>query len=137
MIRFYEEKDYSYVLKLLEEFNNKIDLKSNPFYKCFVYEDDIIKGCLVFEEIYERVELDYIVVDSNYRRCGIGSKLIDYLIDYCMNNNISNITLEVNENNISAIGLYKKNGFEVVSKRVGYYNNGDGLLMIRKFDNDE
>lgn len=137
MIRFYEEKDYYYVLKLLEEFNNKIDLKSNPFYKCFVYEDDIIKGCLVFEEIYERVELDYIVVDSNYRRCGIGSKLIDYLIDYCMNNNISNITLEVNENNIAAQDLYKKKGFCVVSKRDGYYNGSDGLFMMRKFDNNE
>ena len=137
MIRFYEEKDYSYVLKLFKEFKIEIDLKSNPFYKCFVYEDDIIKGCLVFEKIYERVELDYIVVDNNYRRCGIGSKLIDYLVDYCMNNNISNITLEVNENNIAAQDLYKKKDFCVVSKRDGYYNGSDGLFMMRKFDNDE
>lgn len=135
MIRFYKDSDYDSVIKLLKEFNKGIDLKSNPFYKCIVYDDGIVKGCLLFEEIYDRVEIDYIIVDNSYRRCGIGSKLVAYLVDYCKDK--SNITLEVNENNISAIGLYKKNGFEVVSKRVGYYNNGDGLLMIRKFDNDE
>ena len=135
MIRFYKDSDYDSVVKLLKEFNEGIDLKSNPFYKCIVYDDGIVKGCLLFEEIYDRVELDYIIVDSSYRRCGIGSKLVAYLVRYCRDK--SNITLEVNENNIVAINLYKKNGFEAVSKRVGYYNNSDGLLMIRKFDNNE
>lgn len=137
MIRFYKDSDYSYVDKLLSKFNNDIDLKSNPFYKCLVYDDGIIKGCLVFEKIYERIELDYIVVDDNYRRCGIAVKLMEYLIDYARNNSFSNITLEVNEDNISAINLYKKNGFKNVSRREKYYNGIDGLLMIRKFDNDE
>lgn len=137
MIRFFKASDYSYVDNLLRGFNNYIDIKSNPFYKCLVYDDGIIKGCIVFEKIYDRVELDYIVVDKNYRRCGIGNKLINYLIQYCKTKNISNITLEVNENNISALSLYKKNGFNIVSKRTRYYGENDAILMMRKFDNDE
>ena len=42
---------------------------------------------------------------------------MNYLIDYAKKNHIINITLEVNENNIAAINLYKKHGFIVVSKR--------------------
>ena len=46
-------------------------------------------------------------------------------------NDVSNITLEVNINNISAIKLYEKNGFKVVSKRENYYNGVDGYLMLK------
>jgi len=137
MIRFYEDSDYFDVDKLLREFNNDIDLKSNPFYKCIVYDDGVIKGCLVFEEIYERIELDYIIVDNKYRKCGIGNKLVEYLTEYCKYNGISNITLEVNENNKPAINLYEKNCFKLISRRDSYYDGADGLLMMRKFDNDE
>lgn len=42
------------------------------------------------------------------------------------------ITLEVRENNTAAIHLYEKNGFMEVTKRKGYYSNGeDAYLMIK------
>ena len=89
------------------------------------------------ENIIERIELDYIIVDKNYRKCGIACKLIEYLINYAKKKNILNITLEVNENNLSAINLYKKYKFEVTSRREKYYKDNDAILMIRKFDNNE
>ena len=137
MIRFYKDGDYDSVNNLLLSFSNSINIDSNPFYKCLVYEDKGILGVLIFEEIYDRIELDYIIVDNSYRRRGIASKLMDFLIEYSNNNNIINITLEVNENNISAINLYKKYKFELVSIREKYYNDKDALLMMRKFDNNE
>lgn len=137
MIRFYSDKDYNYVNDLLSSFNSDINLDNNPFYKCLVYDDGTIKGCLLFEEIYERIELDYIIVNNNYRRCGIASELMDFLIDYSKSNNISNITLEVNEENIFALNLYKKYGFKVITKREKYYKDKDAILMIRKFDSNE
>ena len=137
MIRFYEASDYKSVNGLLSSFDSNIDLNSNPFYKCLVYEKENILGVIVFEEIYERIELDYIIVDKNYRKCGIACKLIEYLINYAKKKNILNITLEVNENNIAAINLYKKYEFEFVSKRDKYYKDNDAILMIRKFDNYE
>ena len=137
MIRFYEVSDYESVNRLLSSFDSNIDLNSNPFYKCLVFEENGILGIIVFEEIYGRIELDYIIVDENYRRLGIASKLMEYLINYVKNNNISNITLEVNESNTSALNLYKKCGFEMVSRREKYYKNNDAILMIRKFDNNE
>ena len=137
MIRFYKDCDYDSVNKLLSSFNNSINLNTNPFYKCLIYEENGILGVLVIEEIYDRIELDYIIVNKKNRRYGIAGKLMDFLIDYAKNNNISNITLEVNENNTSAINLYKKYKFEFVSRREKYYKDKDAIFMMRKFDNDE
>ncbi len=137
MIRFYKDSDYDSINSLLFSFDSNIDLNSNPFYKCLVYEKGGILGVLVFEEIYDRIEIDYIIVNVDYRRCGIASKLMDFLIEYSKSNNILNITLEVNENNLSAINLYKKYKFEVTSRREKYYKDNDAILMIRKFDNNE
>lgn len=137
MIRFYKDSDDESVNKLLFSFNGNIDLNSNPFYKCLIYEEKGILGVIVFEEIYDRIELDYIIVNDNYRRRGIASKLMEFLINYAQNNSIFNITLEVNENNLSAINLYKKYKFDLVSRRVKYYKDNDAILMIRKFDNNE
>lgn len=137
MIRLYKDSDYESVNRLLSSFDSNIVLNSNPFYKCLVYDEEAILGVIVFEEIYEKVDIDYVIVNNNYRRKGVASKLLEYLIDYCKEKSISNITLEVNENNIAAINLYKKYGFETAATRKNYYKEEDGLLMIRKFDCNE
>lgn len=130
MIRNFEEKDLNEVNNLLETFNYKLDnIYENEFLKCLVYTEDKIKGVLVYELIYDRIEIDYITVDEKYRKQGIGSKLLEYLIE---NNDVKNITLEVNENNIAAINLYSKYGFEVVAIRKNYYKSEDALLMMKK-----
>ena len=124
-----EIKNIEEVMFLLEEFKQNVGNTLNPYLKIKgYYIDNNIVGVIVYEDIYNRFEVDYIVVDSKYRRQGIGKKLLENLI----NLNPDNITLEVREDNIEAINLYKKMGFEIVSKREKYYGNIDGLLMIRR-----
>lgn len=124
-----EIKNIEEVMFLLEEFKQNVGNTLNPYLKVKgYYIDNNIVGVIVYEDIYNRFEVDYIVVDSKYRRQGIGKKLLENLI----NLNPDNITLEVREDNIEAINLYKKMGFEIVSKREKYYGNIDGLLMIRR-----
>ena len=117
------------VVFLLKEFKQNVGNTLNPYLKIKgYYINDNIVGVIVYEDIFNRFEIDYIVVDSQYRRQGIASKLLESVI----NLNPENITLEVREDNISAINLYKKYGFEIVRKREKYYGNIDGLLMIRR-----
>lgn len=98
----------------------------NVYSKVIVYkQDNDIKGILVYDEIYDRIEIDYILVLEEYRKKGIGTKLLKYF------NNNQNISLEVRKSNIVAIEFYKKNGFRVVAKREKYYNGEDALLMCR------
>ena len=48
---------------------------------------------------------------------------------------IDNIMLEVNEKNLAAISLYKKNKFKIISKRKNYYGKDTALIMKRDVDN--
>ena len=130
MIRELEEKDFIKVNELLKDFNYELNKESfdNDFLKTLVYEDGFIKGVLVYQYIYNRAEIDYIIVDNNYRKLGIATKLLKHLED---SYKLDNITLEVRESNSSAINFYLKNGFKEVTRRKNYYKEEDGILMIK------
>ena len=131
MIREFFEEDITIVNNLLKAFDYKLDKTSfnNDFLKVLVYEDKYIKGILVYQHLYDRIEIDYIIVDENYRKLGIASKLFDYMLN--KHKDIKNITLEVRESKKEAINFYKKTGFNEVTKRKNYYKDEDGILMIK------
>lgn len=112
--------------KLLD-FNIKYN---NVFTKYIAYYiDNKIVGYLVYENLYDRVEIDYIYVVNEYRNKKIGSFMMEYLINLCKKEKLYNITLEVSINNIYAIKLYEKYGFKTITIRKGYYKGIDALLM--------
>ena len=59
---------------------------------------------------------------------GIASLLISNLIQFCTENNITKILLEVRELNTPAQKLYEKFGFKKISIRKKYYNNEDAYI---------
>lgn len=130
MIREYSNLDFEFVSNNLKHFQKNISLNevlNNPFTKIYLYEN---KGFIIVSKYYERLEIDYIFVLEEYRKNGIASKLINYIIKE--NKDVENITLEVSVENIPAINLYKKLGFKVVATREKYYNGIDAYLMERK-----
>ena len=112
----------------------EIDVSStNPFSKRIEYIlDDKTIGYLEYSVIYDRMEIDNIEVMDEYRKRGIGSKLMECLINLAKENNINNITLEVRVSNEIARNLYKKYGFKDVAIRKYYYGDEDGILMEKK-----
>lgn len=131
MIREITNKDKEAANELLKEFNCTVEsYKENPFAHILMY-DNI--GILIYTKIYNRIEIEYIKVSK--KRCGIGSQLLNYMVKN--NSSIDNITLEVKVSNKEAISFYLKNSFERLAIRSNYYGNEDGVLMIRKFDNNE
>jgi ribosomal-protein-alanine N-acetyltransferase len=75
------------------------------------------------------MEIDNIKVDEEYQNQGIGTKLMEYLINIAIKNHVMNITLEVRVSNNIARKLYKKFGFREVALRKYYYGDEDGILM--------
>jgi ribosomal-protein-alanine N-acetyltransferase len=74
-----------------------------------------------------------IAVKKDYRRKGIGKKLLDYIIEYFKLKNISIINLQVRIDNYEAISFYENNGFKKVKILKNYYSNGcDAFLMEKK-----
>ncbi len=78
-------------------------------------------------------EILNIFVSKEYRGQKIGTLLMEKVIKLCAEKHLKMLTLEVNENNLSAIKMYQELGFEISYKRKKYYqNNEDALLMILK-----
>ena len=117
-------------------FDILVDFKpnfKNPFIKYIMYEEEnTVVGYLCFEDIYDRFEIDDLLVCNEYRGKGIGSKLMDYFIVLAGEKRVNNITLEVRKDNDIAINLYKKHGFKEVAIRENYYNGVDGILMKKE-----
>ena len=123
----------SFPLFSVENFTYKLtknEFSTNPYLKIITYvEKDKIIGFLLYSLIYDRIEIEQFEVITKERRKGIGDKLLDYLIEKYKEKDIKNITLEVKEDNIAAINLYKKYGFKKVSTREKYYDGINGILM--------
>lgn len=92
-----------------------------------------ILGFAGFKVILDEADIMNIVVKKDLRQNKIGHFLLENLLIYIKEFNINTVTLEVNENNIPAINLYKKFGFETIGLRKKYYNNTDNaILMLKK-----
>lgn len=126
-----------YELNNLDELDNsfiskeyiKEELSNNPFGKVLVLKEDKIIGYLYYSDIYDRAEINQFEIEESERNSGKGNLLLKYLIDTVK----KDITLEVREDNISAIHVYEKNGFVKKAIRKAYYNGIDGILMERKY----
>ena len=104
--------------------------KDNPFLRRIEYTiDDNVVGYLEYSLIYDRMEIDDLKVLEEYRKMGIGTRLMSYVISLAIAYRVINITLEVRVSNEIAINLYKKFGFIEVAIRKYYYGDEDGILM--------
>jgi len=78
------------------------------------------------------IEIMNIVTKKNNRNQGIGSLLLEKIIDIGEKNNFEKIFLEVNEKNIVARKLYEKYGFIEIGLRPKYYSNVDNAIIMSK-----
>jgi ribosomal-protein-alanine N-acetyltransferase len=93
--------------------------------------DKKVVGYAGFWVVLDEGHITNIAVHPEYRGKGIGSRLMEGLIDLAKKNGITSMTLEVRESNLVAQNLYKKFGFKVLGRREGYYqdNNEDAIVM--------
>ena len=137
MVRNFNKTDIPFIQENLKYFQSKVskNLFENQFSNFLVCEANNEKvGFLQYSEYYDRVEIDYIFVCLNYRRCGFAKEMLQFLLKYCETKKYENITLEVSEKNDAAINLYKRFGFVEAATRENYYGHGESaLLMIRRF----
>jgi len=95
-------------------------------------ERDSIVGFGGSWESPDAIHITNIVVRKDKRKLGIGSNILEKLIETGKDKD-KEFTLEVNVNNTSAIRLYEKYHFEKVGTRKKYYNNTeDATIMTRR-----
>ena len=94
--------------------NNNVPKLLNNYSNIVV--DDKVVGCLLLTDKDDGTLLDEIYLEEKYRNKGIGTNIIKEVIN---NNDI--IYLWVYKENVQAISLYKKLGFNVIEETESRY----------------
>jgi ribosomal-protein-alanine acetyltransferase len=68
-------------------------------------------------------------VAPTYRRRGIGQLLLQEIERIFMQKSVKASHLEVREDNVAAINLYRKLGYEKIGKLKNYYGNANGIYF--------
>lgn len=98
-----------------------------------IKQNEEIYGFAGFRTIFEEMEIMNIVTKVDKRNQGFASNMLSYILRYAHNHEMEKINLEVNENNLPAIKLYKTYGFQVVGKRNKYYKDGGNAILMTYF----
>lgn len=86
-------------------------------------------GYIIAHNKGNKLELDSMAVDKDYRGLGIGCLLIDSIINKFKD---KKAFLEVRTNNKEAITLYKKFGFKIVKTLKRYYRDEANAFLMEK-----
>ena len=115
----------------------KEELENNPFGKVVLYiEEDSVIAYLYYSEIYERVEINNIEVEPDFRNKGIGTELLRYLTETTDQKSIS---LEVKKE-LSKINNLNNKEMTKLYTYTNRINNSKNLFWNRYFachENDE
>lgn len=120
----------------VEDFSNYINApKSTPIYVA-CDRNRKIAGFMILKLAVDSADLLTITVDSWKRGRGIGKALLLAGLEDLRMSPVTHLMLEVEEDNQSAIRLYRNNGFAEVARREGYYQKADGsaaaALVMRR-----
>ena len=110
----------------------RFELSANPASRCWVAElDGKIVGMIVVWLIIDEAHVATLATHPDFRRRGIGTKLLSHALRLMMDEGALSSFLEVRENNFSAQEMYRKIGYEASGRRPHYYkdNDEDAILM--------
>jgi [ribosomal protein S18]-alanine N-acetyltransferase len=91
-----------------------------------------LAGYIVARMGAEELHINNVAVRENYRRRGIGRRLIDRILEEGKRSGATTAFLELRAGNAAALALYEECGFRVTSRRKQYYSDPveDALVMI-------
>lgn len=77
-------------------------------------------------------EIISLAVDPDWREKGIGTKLINFLINHFKERGFKKIILHVRTENKKAIVFYQSLGFKILNIIENYYSNGKDSYLMKK-----
>ncbi len=110
------------------------ELQTSRISKTMVLEiEGKIAGYVGLWLLHPEIHVTNMTVSTGYRKQGLGTKLMDYVMNLALESKFKVITLEVRHNNDAALALYRKFGFEIRGIRKNYYaaEKADALIMSR------
>lgn len=113
-------------------FSSELDKKNLTFYYVMEYQDEVI-AYTGYWKLANEAHLVNLAVYPAFRRKGLGSKLLKYVLEKAQNQGLDTITLEVRRFNLAAQKFYERFDFKKVAIRPGYYvETGEDALVYWK-----
>jgi tRNA threonylcarbamoyl adenosine modification protein YeaZ len=118
-----------------ESYRTALDPNATPRRIALVVEvSGKVAGLAVASLLPPQAELESMVVDTHYHRCGLARRLFEELTGRLRQAGVTEVILEVRASNQAALGLYRRLGFVQTGLRPGYYVNPpepaeDAVLM--------
>ena len=99
--------------------------------------DEVVGYCL-YQVVFEQAEILRIGTHPDYQRQGIASQVFSKLHKWLAESQVESLLLEVRADNTAAIALYEQQGFTIIHRRKGYYQQPhqpaiDALIMQRVY----
>ena len=106
-------------------------LREQSSYMLVAEENGSIIAFLNSTYLLDELNLNRIAVLKKFRRKNTATLLMENMLDFCKNNGIKRVMLEVRKSNIPAQNLYKAFGFKVLGERANFYQNPTepGIIM--------
>lgn len=115
----------------------RFEISENPASRLWVAEieneagERLLAGMIVMWLILDEAHIGTFAVHPDYRRLGIGQKLLAETLLAAHDEGVRLCYLEVRRSNQAAIGLYEQFGFTITSIRAHYYrDNGEDAMMM-------
>lgn len=110
------------------ELNNR---KISRFYVAMI--DGRLVGYIGMWIIQDEAHILNLAIHPDYRRQGIGSRLLETLFEKARKKGVKRVTLEVRASNTTAQQFYKRFGIQEIAIRKRYYRDTheDALIMWR------
>ena len=113
----------------------RYEITENPCSVIYLAEKNgKLVGYLDFMITFDSATINRICVLPEERKQGIAFALLEQMVAECkaQEEEVSWITLEVRKSNEAAIQLYAKNGYEYITTKPHYYDDGeDAIYMVR------
>ncbi len=93
-------------------------------------ESKIVGYCILYH-VLDEGEIARIAVSNGFRRKGIGRGILDFVSQYCVEEQVRRLLLDVREGNRTARKFYEQYGFTEDGIRKAFYDNPkeDAVLM--------
>jgi len=116
---------------LLSYFESELEYPDSTCLK-IIDDNKALLGYIILRYFVDEVHIMNIAVHPDYRKKGIATKLIEYVLKDVSKDKF--MLLEVRRTNIAAQELYKKMGFVELYARKAYYADGeDAIVMVRGY----
>ena len=114
----------SYIKKLFEKHPNGFVIAE--------LSQKIVGYILGHKKLGGSASIKTIAVNPDYRRKGIGTKLINFIIKRLKKEGAKEVILHTRTKNQTAHLFHKELGFKIVGQIENYYPNGDNAYLMKK-----